>query len=66
MPVDNVDEDNERSKSAASQRLQAHEVSVEEYNEPAKRPDTMETSVGSVLAKVQTDSFRALFVSIPF
>ncbi|CAF1607541.1 unnamed protein product [Adineta ricciae] len=52
MPVDNVDEDNERSKSAASQRLQAHEVSVEEYNELAKRLDTMETSVGFVLTKI--------------
>ncbi|UJR28851.1 hypothetical protein I4U23_010075 [Adineta vaga] len=53
MPVDNVDEEgNDRSASATSQRLQAHEVSVEEYNELAKRLDTMESSVGFVLTKI--------------
>jgi tetrahydromethanopterin S-methyltransferase subunit G len=46
--------DNGRNQSATSaQRLQAHEVSMEEYNELAKRLDTMEASVGFVLNKVE-------------
>ena len=56
MPVDNVDDNDGtgRNGSAASaQRLQAHEVSMEEYNDLAKRLDTMESSVGFVLTKVE-------------
>ncbi len=46
--------DDGRNQSAASaQRLQAHEVSLEEYNDLAKRLDTMEASVGFVLNKVK-------------
>jgi hypothetical protein len=56
MPVGNGnDEDGDgRQGSGASQRLQAHEVSIEEYNDLAKRLDTMEASVGFVLNKVKT------------
>lgn len=43
-----------RDGSAGSgKRLQAHEVSMEEYNDLAKRLDTMEASVGFVLNKVE-------------
>lgn len=54
MPVDNTndEEGDGRVGTAKSQRLQAHEVSLEEYNELAKRLDTMEASVGFVLTKV--------------
>jgi hypothetical protein len=56
MPVNNrIDDDSDgRNQSAtSSQRLQAHEVSLEEYNDLAKRLDTMEASVGFVLNKVE-------------
>lgn len=49
----NGDQDeNRKGSSTGSQRLRAHEVSMEEYNELSKRLDTMESSVGFVLAKV--------------
>ena len=48
------DQEEERNGSAgSSQRLQAHEVSMEEYNDLAKRLDVMEASVGFVLNKVE-------------
>ncbi len=56
IPVNNEsdDEDDGRKRNGtASQRLQPHEVSIEEYNELAKRLDTMEASVGFVLNKVE-------------
>ena len=37
---------------AGKNRLPAHEVSMEEYNELSKRLDSMESSVGFVLSKV--------------
>jgi len=54
MPLDyGIDDDSQTiDGNAKSQRLQAHEVSIEEYNELAKRLDTMEGSVGFVLTKV--------------
>ncbi|CAF0732509.1 unnamed protein product [Adineta steineri] len=55
MPIDTGDDEEEggdRHGSAGSKRLQAHEVSMEEYNELAKRLDTMESSVGFVLTKI--------------
>lgn len=49
------DEEQDRNGSAGSaQRLQAHEVSMEEYNDLAKRLDVMEASVGFVLNKVRS------------
>jgi tetrahydromethanopterin S-methyltransferase subunit G len=54
MPLNKRMNDDGRNQSAASaQRLQAHEVSLEEYNDLAKRLDTMEASVGFVLNKVK-------------
>jgi hypothetical protein len=56
MPVNNGNDDDGdgRNVSASSlKRLEAHEVSIEEYGELAKRLDTMEASVGFVLTKVE-------------
>lgn len=49
-----VDEENEgrAGSGSASNRLEAHEVSMEEYADLAKRLDTMESSVGLVMSKV--------------
>jgi hypothetical protein len=54
MPLDyGIDDVSDtRAGTAQTQRLQPHEVSIEEYNELAKRLDTMEGSVGFVLTKV--------------
>ncbi len=66
MPVNNRgDDDEERNRNATSaQRLQAHEVSMDEYNDLAKRLDTMEASVGFVLNKVETRFLFVLFFCI--
>ena len=53
MPVDGDGEGDGRQGSAVSKRLEAHEVSLEEYSDLAKRLDTMEASVGFVLNKVK-------------
>jgi hypothetical protein len=59
MPVNNDSDDEERKGSGtSSKRLQAHEVSFEEYNDLAKRLDTMEASVGFVLNKVEEKKLR--------
>ncbi|CAF0782686.1 unnamed protein product [Didymodactylos carnosus] len=51
VPVNNVnEEENERIPSAP--RLQAHDVSFDEYNALAQRLDTMEKAVGTVLTRV--------------
>ena len=47
------DDDGDGRKGTAGSRLQAHEVSIEEYNDLAKRFDTMEASVGFVFNKVE-------------
>jgi hypothetical protein len=56
MPVADKSEDDDDGRigsgTTSSQRLQAHEVSIEEYNDLAKRLDSMESSVGFVLNKV--------------
>jgi len=60
MPVNNDSDDEgdgRQGSGTSSKRLQAHEVSVEEYNELAKRLDTMEASVGFVLNKVRREDF---------
>ncbi|CAF3528019.1 unnamed protein product [Rotaria sp. Silwood1] len=55
IPIDNLknNEDVRRKASTVStKRLQAHEVSIEEYNDLSKRLDSMEASVGFVLNKI--------------
>jgi hypothetical protein len=53
MPVNDAsDDEGDGRQGSPTSRLQAHEVSVEEYNDLAKRLDSMEASVGFVLNKV--------------
>ncbi|CAF5139464.1 unnamed protein product, partial [Rotaria sp. Silwood1] len=40
-----------KDNDASSERLEAQEVSVQEYNNLTKRLDSMESSVGFVLTK---------------
>ncbi|CAF2671199.1 unnamed protein product [Rotaria sp. Silwood2] len=55
MPVDNLNNEVDARRKASTvsvKRLQAHEVSIEEYNDLSKRLDSMEASVGFVLNKI--------------
>ncbi len=55
MPVNDVSDEEDEGRVGSGKsvgRLQAHEVSLDEYNGLAKRLDTMEASVGFVLTKV--------------
>lgn len=58
-PMNDANEDEQAREGSAesSRRLQAHEVSMEEYNDLAKRLDVMEASVGFVLTKVKSQRF---------
>jgi hypothetical protein len=60
MPVNNDSDDERQGSGTSSKRLQPHEVSVEEYNDLAKRLDTMEASVGFVLNKVRRKKMKKI------
>jgi len=42
--------------------ISSHDVSVEQYHDLAKRVDLMETSVGYVLTKVETEFLSCCFI----
>ena len=59
------DRSGERDGSAtSSERLQAHEVSMDEYTDLAKRLDVMEGSVGFVMTKVESRIWSEYFSNI--
>jgi len=52
IPIKNTTDEECEGNGAISQRLEAQEVSVEEYKDLTKRVDSIESSVEFVLTKV--------------
>lgn len=50
--MESVFEDNDNANDARSEVAETQDVTVEQFNDVAKRLDSMESSVGGVLTKV--------------